>query len=349
MSLWGNKETAAVTGTVSITNGTAAMTGTSTLFTTELKPGSFVIVGGVKYKVLSIASNTALTLTSNLEGSTVTGGTITARLAPTHLSLPDARKAVFVDKTEADVKANKDKGITGAGWWIVNTYTDSSGAPRSKAECLVSMTVASETSGDVEDLITADAQVTVTIGTAPANQTIASARTATFTVSATATSGNLTYQWQTAAAGATRFSNIGAATSSSLALSTLVAGDAGKQYRVVVATDNGAAKVISSAATLAYTQPSISVQPTNQNIVLGAATVTVTASGGSGTVAYQWQTAPAGSTTFTNAGTNSASLALTGQVSGDTGKQVRVIVSNNSDGTAVTSSIATLTFVSSAS
>ena len=346
MSLWGNKETVAVTGTVDIAQGAAAVAGTGTSFTTELKEGSFILVGGVKYKILKITSNTALTLTSNFEASTVTGGTITEQLAPTYLSLADARKVVFVDQTEAAVKANKDKGITGAGWWLVNTYTDSGGAPRSKAECLVSMTVASGTSGDVEDLITADAQVTVTIGTAPANQTIAGARTATFTVSATATSGNLTYQWQTAAAGATRFSNVGGATSASLALSTLVAGDDGKQYRVVVATDNGAAKVISTSAALAYTQPSISVQPTNQNIVAGAATLTVTADGGSGTVAYQWQTAPAGSTTWTNAGTNAASLALTGQVSGDAGKQVRVIVSNNSNGTAVTSSIATLTFVS---
>jgi hypothetical protein len=346
MSLWGNKETAAVTGTVDITNGAATVAGTGTAFTTELKEGSFILVGGVKYKVLKITSNTALTLTSNFEGTTVDDGTITKHLAPTYLTLADARKTVFVDQTEAAVKANKDKGITGAGWWLLNTYTGADGAPRTKAECLVAMAVVSGTSGDVEDLITADAQVSVTIGTAPANQTIADARTATFTVSATATSGNLTYQWQTAAAGATRFSNVGGATSSSLALSSLVAGDDGKQYRVVVATDNGAAKVISTSAALAYTQPSISVQPTNQNIVSGAATLTVTASGGSGTAAYQWQTAPAGSTTWTNAGTNSATLALTGLVAGDQGDQVRVIVSNDSNGTAVTSNIATLTFVS---
>jgi hypothetical protein len=269
---------------------------------------------------------------------------------PKYLSSADAAKTVFVSAEEAALGTNKAKGITSAGWWLVNEYTDASGSIRYKSENLVAMSVANAISGDAsDDAIVADVEVTVTIGTQPTNQTIASARTATFTVSATATSGNLTYQWQTAAAGSSRFSNVGSATSSSLALSTLVAGDDGKQYRVAVATDNGAVKVISSAATLAYTQPSISVQPTNQNIVLGEATVTVTANGGSGTVAYQWQTAPAGSTTFTNVGTNSASLALTGQVAGDAGKQVRVIVSNNSNGTAVTSSIATLTFVSSAS
>lgn len=347
MSLWGNKETSAVTGTVDITQGEATVAGTGTAFMTELKEGSFIIVGGVKYKVLKITSNTALTLTSNFEGTTVDDATITEQLAPTYLSLTDARKTVFVDATEAAVKANKDKGITGAGWWLVNTYTAADGAVRSKAECLVSMTVAAATSGDVEDAITADAQVTVTIGTQPANQTIA-ARAATFTVSATATSGNLTYQWQTSAVGSTRYSNIGGATSASLVLADLLAGDDGKKYRVIVGTDNGAAKVTSSAATLAYTQPSISVQPTDQDIVLGAATLTVTASGGSGTATYQWQTAPAGSSTWTNAGTNSATLALTGLVAGDDGDQVRVIVDNNADGTAVTSDIATLTFVSAA-
>jgi hypothetical protein len=249
MSLWGNKETAAVTGTVDITQGAATVAGTDTLFTTELKEGSFILVGGVKYKILKITSNTALTLTSNFEASTVTGGTITEQLAPTYLSLADARKVVFVDQTEAAVKANKDKGITGAGWWLVNTYTGADGAPRSKAECLVSMTVASGTSGDVEDLITADAQVTVSIGTQPSDQTAVEGE-ATFTVVATATSGNVTYQWQTATATSTRFSNIGGATSASLALTGLVVGDNGKKYRVIVATDNGAAKVTSDTATL---------------------------------------------------------------------------------------------------
>lgn len=249
MSLWGNKETAAVTGTVDITNGAAAVVGTGTAFTTELKEGSFILVGGVKYKVLKITDNTHLTLTSNFEGTTVDDGTITKHLAPTYLTLAEARKTVFVDQTEAAVKANKDKGVTGAGWWLINTYTGADGAPRSKAECLVAMAVVAATSGDVEDLITADAQVTVTIGTQPSDQTAVEGA-ATFTVVATATSGNVTYQWQTAAAGTNRFSNIGGATSSSLALTSLAVGDNGKKYRVVVATDNGAAKVVSSAATL---------------------------------------------------------------------------------------------------
>lgn len=249
MSLWGNKETAAVTGTVDITQGAAAVVGTGTAFTTELKEGSFILVGGVKYKVLKITDATHLTLTSNFEGTTVDDGTITKHLAPTYLTLADARKTVFVDQTEAAVKANKDKGITGAGWWLVNTYTAADGAIRSKAECLVAMAVVPGTSGDVEDLITADAQVTVTIGTPPANQTAVDGA-ATFTVSATATSGNLTYQWQTAAATSTRYSNIGGATSASLALTGLVVGDNGKKYRVIVGTDNGAAKVTSAVATL---------------------------------------------------------------------------------------------------
>lgn len=249
MSLWGNKETAAVTGTVDITQGAATVAGTGTAFMTELKEGSFIIVGGVKYKILKITSNTALTLTSNFEGTTVDDATITEQLAPTYLSLADARKTVFVDATEAAVKANKDKGITGAGWWLVNTYTAADGAVRSKAECLVSMSVAAATSGDVEDAITADTQVTVSISVQPTNETAVEGA-ATFDVTASATSGSLTYQWQTSPVGSTRYSNIGGATSASLALTGLVVGDNGKKYRVIVGTDNGAAKVTSSVGTL---------------------------------------------------------------------------------------------------
>ena len=94
MSLWGNKETAAVTGTVDITQGQATVTGTGTAFQTELKEGSFILVGGVKYKILKITNNTSLTLTSNFEAASVDDGTITKHLAPTYLSLADARNYV---------------------------------------------------------------------------------------------------------------------------------------------------------------------------------------------------------------------------------------------------------------
>lgn len=257
MSLWGNKDTAAVTGTVGIPNGSRTLTGAGTAFTTELKEGSFVVIAGVKYKIFKITSNTAATLTSNYEGTTIaSGATITRHLAPTSLSLADARKVVFVSQEESVLATNKRKGITGAGWWLVNEYVDSLGRPRFKADCLVAMTTANAVSGDSaatgEDLIASDVESVVTISVQPAAQTTVSGG-ATFEVTASATSGTLTYQWQRAlAATPTRFTNISGATSATRAITGQLAANTGDLYRVVISSTNGASKVTSSAAVLTF-------------------------------------------------------------------------------------------------
>ena len=49
---------------------------------------------------------------------------------PKYLSTADAANAVFVSKEEAVLKTNKDKGILGAGWWLVKEFTDADGKPR---------------------------------------------------------------------------------------------------------------------------------------------------------------------------------------------------------------------------
>ncbi|EOM2937066.1 hypothetical protein [Cronobacter malonaticus] len=64
-------------GTLTLTNKSAAVTGTGTSFTTELKVGDFIVfnVGGAPYTipVKSITSNTQLTLISNYTGPTQSG------------------------------------------------------------------------------------------------------------------------------------------------------------------------------------------------------------------------------------------------------------------------------------
>lgn len=181
------------------------------------------------------------------------GKTDVAGSKPKYLSTADKANTVFVSREEAALKTNKDKGITGAGWWLVTQKTDSFGTPKYKAECLVAMSVANSVSGDAaDDAIAADVEVTITIGTQPAARTSA-AGAATFTVTATASSGAVTYQWQRAlAATPTRFANVSGATSASLALTGIVAGDSGNLYRVVLSSDSGAAKVTSSSAALTF-------------------------------------------------------------------------------------------------
>lgn len=254
MSLWGNKDTAEVTGTIGVPNSSPTVTGVGTAFTTELKAGSFIVIATVKYKVLSITSDTVLTLTSNYEGTTIaSGATITKQLAPTYLSLADARNTVFVSQEEAALATNKAKGITGAGWWLTTSYVDSSGATRYKSENLVAISVANAVSGDAEDdAVVADVEVTITISGQPTAQTTVDGG-ATFSVTASASSGSISYQWQRAlVATPTRFTNIAGATSASRAVTGQVAGNTGDLYRVVVGSDAGAVKVTSNAVALTF-------------------------------------------------------------------------------------------------
>ena len=180
------------------------------------------------------------------------GKTDAAGSKPKYLMPADAANAVFVSKEEAVLKTNKDKGILGAGWWLVKEYTDADGKTRYKSELLVAMSVANAVSGDAaDDAKVADVEVTITISAQPSNQT-AVAGAATFAVTAAASTGAVTYQWQKKESTAgSRWANVAGATASSLALTGLTnAADNGDQYRVVLGSDSGAVKVTSSVATL---------------------------------------------------------------------------------------------------
>lgn len=168
---------------------------------------------------------------------------------PKFLNAADAAKAFFVSKEEALLDENKSRGINGAGWWIYETYQDSNGNTRHKANCLVAMTTLNAVSGDAaDDATVADVASAITITAQPTDQT-ESAGAATFSVTASADVGSVTYQWQSKTVGG-RWSNVSGATSASLALTGLVAGDDQTQYRVKLNSDAGAEEVVSDAATL---------------------------------------------------------------------------------------------------
>jgi hypothetical protein len=100
------------------------------------------------------------------------------------------------------------------------------------------------------------------------------------------------------------------------------------------------------AADATYTI-TIGTQPADQTTVAGAATFTVaaTVSSGGGTLAYQWQVKSVGSSRYVNvADATTDTLALTGQLAGNTGDQYRVKVTSAGGASEVTSNVATLTF-----
>lgn len=170
---------------------------------------------------------------------------------PTWLTTAQKAKAVFVSAEEAVLGTNKNKGITGAGWWLIDEYTDSDGRPRYKTECLVALTVANATSGDAaDDAKVADVEVTITVTAQPAAQST-SAGAATFGITASVNTGTLTYQWQKKTS-TTRWVNVADATAATLVLSGQLVANTGDQYRVVLGSTSGAVKVTSDAATLTF-------------------------------------------------------------------------------------------------
>ena len=166
---------------------------------------------------------------------------------------------LYIDETEAQLAQNKNRGLNAPGWWSYFTYNDSAGNTRYKAEQMVFIAGgeanADETQAD--DTIASDSAGAITIGTQPANASVAATNTQAFTVAATKTGGgSLTYQWQVSTDGGATFANVTTGTNGTTATYTTAAtaaGDNGNQYRVKVNTTKGAPEVVSNAATLTVT------------------------------------------------------------------------------------------------
>lgn len=175
---------------------------------------------------------------------------------PKYLSTADQARAVFVSAQEANLKTNKDKGIAGAGWWLLTEYTDCNGATRYKAENLVAITVNNSVSGDAaDDAVVADTEVTITIDTQPTNEWFYEGNPGTFTVAATSSDDStITYQWQTKAnTPGANWTNIAGANSDSYTATDIdVVAEDNTLFRVVLGSTSGAAKVISDEVRARY-------------------------------------------------------------------------------------------------
>lgn len=97
-------------GTITLTNGSAIVGGSGTVFTTELSAGDFIVstVGGVSYTlpVKSVESNAQLTLVSNFTGPTQSGA---AWSAVPRVALNMVTAALVAQSAEALRGLNYDK------------------------------------------------------------------------------------------------------------------------------------------------------------------------------------------------------------------------------------------------
>jgi len=172
-------------------------------------------------------------------------------------------RVVFIDAVEATLAENTERGLNAPGWWQYTSYTDADGVTRHKAQHLAAFKSAPANTADSDDAVAADVASAITIGTQPANQAgVADPYTdaAAFSVVATATTGNLLYQWQVQTATATtRWTNVvdgavyAGANGPDLGITSAdKATYDGYKYRVKITTDAGAEEVISDTATLTF-------------------------------------------------------------------------------------------------
>jgi hypothetical protein len=106
MALWGKQDAATPAGTsIGVTNASAAVTGSGTTFLTDIDAGDTLIIETTKYKVLSVTSDTALTLTSTFEGTggtkTISSAPVRVQQSPKNLTLTEKRATLGIDATES--------------------------------------------------------------------------------------------------------------------------------------------------------------------------------------------------------------------------------------------------------
>jgi hypothetical protein len=65
-----------INGVVSVTQGSSTVTGTSTQFSTQLKPNDYIVIRGQSYKVLTITSDTVLYISPEYRGATIANAVV---------------------------------------------------------------------------------------------------------------------------------------------------------------------------------------------------------------------------------------------------------------------------------
>jgi hypothetical protein len=71
--------TTQISGTVATTNGSTTVTGTNTLFSTQLAPGNYIVIRGMSYVVQSISSDTSMNIYPEYRGTTISGNCIVSK------------------------------------------------------------------------------------------------------------------------------------------------------------------------------------------------------------------------------------------------------------------------------
>jgi hypothetical protein len=186
--------------------------------------GYALIVANVEYVIANIVSATEVTLDVNYEAtSSASQGGLAIHQQPKGLrtygwggqgaanlingaNTVNVRNVYGIDAIEANVASNKAKGISHTGWVHYQTWTNTQGATRHRAEVLVAMSknfnkanVDFNIGADAtDDAVIADNQIVITAQPAINGRTANAQFTgASYSITATGTNGMVpTYSWQ---------------------------------------------------------------------------------------------------------------------------------------------------------
>ena len=226
-------------------------------------------------------------------------------------------------------------GATGASYTTTATALSNSGT---QYECIVTNSIGKVTSSPA----TMTVSTVPVISTQPVNMTVTAPATATFSVAATGTPAP-TYQWYQKASGASTFTAIGGATSTTYTTAATALSNNGTLYECIAS--NAAGSITSNTVNLSVNvAPVIVVQPASTTITAPAtATFTVTATGNPAP-SYQWYQQVPGAGSFTAiSGATSATYTTAATALINSGTQYECILIN-SVGSAV-SKPATMTVI----
>lgn len=175
--------------------------------------------------------------------------------------------------------------------------------------------------------------------TGPAAASVAEGATATFTATVDAYPSATAMQWQTAPAGSSTWSDVPGATATTLDV-TAARADQGRRYRLVVTSAVGTTTSDPAALEVLW-GAEVTAQPQTTTVVAGDDATFAVAVAGHLTPTLHWQTAPAGSSTWTDVpGATGTTYVRAAVSAGDDGLQVRA-VAQGSAGSA-TSEVAVL-------